>query len=182
MSDEQNRAPSIPEGTFRARAQPGGVKWGESPAHHPQISVPYRFSADEFNDAAGIAGRTILAIDVLGTDKSIEILCKSLAASGWTGVDPRDGLPGLGLCEVDLVIVHEKFDGKWRAKVRYVNAIGGAGFEFKKPLAPAAFDRLADRMRQIRTGERPTATPPPDGDFAPDPGYPTPPDDDDIPF
>ena len=67
---------------------------------------------------------------------------KALRASGWKGSDLSD-MSG-DMLEVSLVIENEEYEGKTRAKVKWVNAPGGIN---AKPLPPAEAKQFAQQMK-----------------------------------
>ena len=116
----------IAPGTYAARAVSAGL--GETRAGKPQIAV-------EFD--TGVDGR----ITWFGyfTDKSQERTLQSLRYCGWDGSDLTD-MSGIDSNDVELVIEHETYEGKTRARVQWVNKIGGIGLKSKMaPDKAAAF-------------------------------------------
>lgn len=78
------------------------------------------------------------------SEKAQEHTFKALRNCGWTGVDLSD-LSGLNADEVSLVVENEEYEGKVRAKVRWVNAPGGV--TVKAPLPPDKAKAFAARMK-----------------------------------
>lgn len=63
------------------------------------------------------------------SEGALQYTVADLRALGWTGVDPAE-LPDLAATgklgnEVEIVVVHDTYNGKTSAKVKYVNKIGG---------------------------------------------------------
>jgi len=132
------------------------------------------------------------------TDAALPWTVEALRALGW---DPEendwnvltlDDTPVLRGREASLVLEEEEYEGKVRTKVRFVNALGGAGVERLAPDAAKAFaSDLRRRLMQAAppragaakrgaspaaAGPRPAATTPPASDPGPDLNL------DDIPF
>lgn len=80
-------------------------------------------------------------------DKALEHTLKALRASGWRGDDLADlsSVGGPDAPEVELVIENETYEGKTRARIRWVNPRGG--LSIKAPLAPDKAKSFAARMR-----------------------------------
>lgn len=136
----------IPEGTWRAKALRSGAKFGEASTGTEQVAVPFRFTDKDQE----VCGQTIIYIGNFAAGQGFEITCSNLETAGWDGKDfrPPNGLAGLGDVEVDLVIEHEEYQGKWRAKIKFINAADGAGFKFKADLGAAALDDLTRRLHE----------------------------------
>jgi hypothetical protein len=130
------------------------------------------------------------------TEKTQERTLESLRHLGWPGEDLFD-LSGVTANEVEIVVEHEEYETpqgemKTRARVRWINAIGGGGIVMKETMDVAQAKAFAQRMRataiaakrkaeatqgamkpQQRPATQKRAEPPPDeGGYA----------DDDIPF
>lgn len=73
-------------------------------------------------------------------DRSIE----SLRLLGWQGDDLSD-LTGIGTAEVLVVIEHEEYEGKTRAKAQWINGPGGV--QIKDPLDQGEAVAFAQRMK-----------------------------------
>lgn len=78
------------------------------------------------------------------TDKTWERTIESLRICGWTGADLQS-LDGLNANEVELVIEDEEYEGKMRARVRWVNRPGG--LSLKAPLSGDRAKSFAASMR-----------------------------------
>lgn len=192
----------IPAGQYQAVAVPvrteAGESWaqfGETKNGNPQVVVNFEILEGEQK------GRRISWFGYF-TDKTTQRTVESLRYCGFTGNDlaaatymPLDQ-------EVQIVIDHEEYNGKWSAKVQWVNKAGGGLFKLDKPMDKRGLERFAAQMRGAvaaipdapgkkaeraqrpagsggRGGTAPRSDGPPSGwtDSAPPP-----PADDDIPF
>jgi hypothetical protein len=116
------------------------------------------FDLSDPND--GYYGWSITAFLYL-TDKTIDRTVESLRHMGW-GSDDLADLPGLAAAgqlatEVELVIDHEEWEGKWRAKVKWVNRVGGGTVKLEKALKGndlTAFSaQMKSRIRAASAGK-----------------------------
>lgn len=80
------------------------------------------------------------------TERSADRTIESLRFCGWTGQD-LDNLTEIGSKKttVQLVIEHEPWEGKVRAKVQWVNR--GGGLQLSKPLDVNQAKSFAQRMK-----------------------------------
>jgi hypothetical protein len=114
-----------------------------------QISVRMQIQ-DEWPD---VRGKSIAWFGSFASQESTDITLKTLRTMGWDGKSPL-GIPdgkngcivGLGGNEVLIVVQHQTYDGETRAKVAFVNPVGGMGF--KNPLDGGALSKLNDRVRR----------------------------------
>lgn len=125
----------LPNGTYRARATQGVL--GESKSGKEQVVVQFELLEPDY------ANQTISWYGFF-TDATCERTFESLRIMGWQGTN-LDDLTGVDANEVSLVIENEEWEGKTRAKVRWVNAVGGMGL--LAPLAPDKAKAFAARMR-----------------------------------
>jgi len=101
------------------------------------------------------------------TDATIERTLESLEHAGWDGESELSAPKGLGSKTCSIVVQHEEYDGKMRAKVAWVN--GSAGLALKQALSKEealSFDKrmkatLAER-RMKRAQQTPAASSKPD--------------------
>lgn len=141
----------------------------------------------ELIDPSPQPGTMISYFGYLG-DNSIGHTVRALQNCGWTG-DNLAELPQLAEADmlaqvVELVISHETFEGKRRAKVNWVNRPGGAGkIQLEHVVDGPALSDFGQRMRSKITAARGGAgrsraisTGRPPGDDVP------PPSDRDLPF
>jgi hypothetical protein len=90
------------------------------------------------------------------TDKTLDRTVEGLRYCGWEG-DEIGALPELAANgqlsqEVELVIDHEEWEGKWRAKVKWVNRPGGGTVKLEKKLTGSDLSSFSARMKgRIRT-------------------------------
>ena len=105
----------IEAGTHQARAN----SWALGKASTGTVQVAVEFGLSD--------GRSITWFGPL-TEKALEHTVKGLRACGWEGADISElAVPTCGLDknEVELVVEVEEYNGETRAKVRWVNAVGG---------------------------------------------------------
>lgn len=126
--------------TYRAKA----ALWdlGETGSGAEQVAVEFIILTE---------GADIDRITWFGyfTDKTWERTIESLRYMGWKGQDLSQ-LDGLDANEVDLVIDDETYEGKTRAKVQWVNRVGGLAL--KAPLSGDKRKAFAASMRdKIKT-------------------------------
>lgn len=130
----------IAAGTYQARA----VQWRmcETKGGAEQVAVECAILNDDGTDAD-------MKITWFGffTDKTWKRSIEALRFFGWTGNDVTD-LTGLDANVVDLVIAHEEWEGKTRAKVQWVNAPGG-GLALKAPLVGDKAKAFAAKMKAL---------------------------------
>lgn len=121
----------IAPGTYIARAV--SAELGETKAGNPQIAVEFDTGTD---------GR----ITWFGyfTEKAQERTLQALRYCGWCGIDLTD-LSGIDRNDVELVVEHESYEGKTRAKVQWVNKLGGIGLKSK--MSPDKAAAFAARMK-----------------------------------
>lgn len=179
-----------PEGRYRAICR--SVQFGQSKKGDEQVAIGF-----EFLDEAGQPANVHMTYFGMFGDNSIDFTVEALRNCGWSGDDLAE-LPALaesgGLAsEVQLVVVHETYEGVRRAKVKFVNRAGGGKIKLERPLDSSSLSSFAQRMRsKVRAAGRdnaPRSTRPPassNGRAAPGGGYDgrdvPPPVDDDIPF
>ena len=167
----------IDEGTYNARALRAAL--GMTKTGKEQLAV-------EWGLLDG-TGRKITSYHYF-SEKAIDISMDQLRVAGFRGSDLSD-LSSLHNSdesptpECEIVIVHEEYNGKTSAKVRFVNSTGGLALS--EPLDDAKAKAFAARMRGAivaydqSAGSNPprrsTLKPPP-----PDDGFQA--SDDDVPF
>lgn len=122
----------IPAGTYRARPVqqdtedgPAYAIFGQSPQKGSmQVAVRFQFVGGE------LEGEQMTWIGSF-TGGAAEITAKALRACGLRGNDVTAAATQELTNEVELVVKHEEYEGKTRARVAFVNALGG-GFAMKK--------------------------------------------------
>lgn len=155
-----NNGPHIPEGKYIARAT--GAEWGVTDRGKDFCAVNFKISEGE------IEGERITAYLYFSTDENSRRSVESLRYCGcsFPGNDVTD-LEGLGSIDCQLVVEHEEWEGKTRAKVKWINALRGAGVREEQKMNAGARRSFAARMKAavIATGGgQPSATkqaPPP---------------------
>lgn len=92
-----------------------GWEYGFTKNNHAQLALQFRLldGPDQ--------GRTIPAYRNFA-DGAIEYTFEAMTALGWDG-ESVDNPEGLGTKQVMLVINHEEYNGKWNAKVQYINSL-----------------------------------------------------------
>src|SRR4051812_44973200 len=109
----------IPAGKYPARAE--HWRLAQASTGSEQVAVDFKFTDPTLG--------SILWFGYF-TDKTFERTVESLRHCGWKGSDVLEldtPQADLNANEVVLVIEHETYEGKTRAKVAWVNARGGVG-------------------------------------------------------
>jgi len=161
----------IQQGVWRSHAR--GYALGNTSKGNPQVGVDFELL--EGPDA----GRHITWYGYF-TDATFDRTVESLRLCGWIG-DDLDNLQGIDTNDVMLVIEHEPDqDGVIRARVRWVNAIGGVAManRFDADAARSFAQRMKGRVMALKQGGGNAATPQPRPATAPASAS----KDDDIPF
>lgn len=133
--------PNIPAGRHRARAREGSLTQAKTGT--PQVYVGF--------ELLDMPGRSISWYGYL-SEKAEERTIEALRTAGWTG-DDISRLDGLGDSEVELVVEWEEYEGKLRARVKFINAMGGGG---GKALAGHEQAALVERIKK-KYGGKPSA-------------------------
>ena len=161
----------IPEGSYRARA--GAAALGTAKTGTEQVAVEIILL-----EGPG-AGSRLTWYGYFNSDANIERAVESLRLLGWQGND-LDALDGLGSTEVFAVIGHEEYNGEWRARVKWINDMGGVALShrFDAHQARSFAARMKGKVLSLGgSTQRPTA--PAGGASGP---AVNPPSSDDIPF
>lgn len=142
-----------PAGKYRALCR--SVQFALTAKEAEQVVIGF-----EFLDEAGQPNGFYMSYFGMLGDNSIDFTIDALRACGWTGDDLSE-LPALaesgGLAtEVSLVVVHETYQDKTRAKVKFVNRAGGGGkLKLERALEPADLKSFAQRMKsKVRAAGR----------------------------
>lgn len=133
----------LPAGTYPATAIAADAQFGRTRKGHAQIALPFRIDEGEH------AGQAITWFGFF-TDKTRERTMESLRYCGWRG----DDLSDLGPLDqqVEIVIEHEEYDGKVRAKVQWVNRIGSGRVQLQDQMNESELRQFAAQMRSIARG------------------------------
>jgi hypothetical protein len=127
----------ITPGTYTARAVESGL--GKTQGGKPQVAIRFQITQD--GDWKG----QYLTWYGSFTDKAREITFKALDSAGWGGESLRD-LSGIGSCECAIVVEHEADrEGLNRARIRWVNRIGG--LSVKDQMSGSEVDDLDRQLR-----------------------------------
>lgn len=178
----------LPAGTYRAKAT--DWKLGFTEKQDPQLGINFEILQD--GPYKGWNTSKFLYF----TEKTFDRTIESLRYLGWTGEDMdelqnRGG--GLDKNEVSIVVEHETYEGKTRAKVSWINRVGGV--VMNRAMAPEDVVSFAAKIKQkIRAADirrqaseksrgQPMQAPAPEPNRAPvQPPKPEGMNDDDIPF
>jgi hypothetical protein len=133
----------IENGKYKARATMGTLGKADTGTH--QVLVDFEITDGQHK------GQHIAWFGSF-TDKTMDRTIESLRHCGWVG-DDLDRLEGIDANEVELVIEQEEYEGKPRARVRWVNRIG-SGATLKHPLTPAEARSFAQSMRGAVIAQR----------------------------
>lgn len=127
-----------PEGKFRAKSRK--AEMGESSNKNEQVGI-------EFEIVDGETKGQRLPYYGSFTEAAMAITIKAMRTAGWKGDDVTElsSLSREDVPIVELVVEHEEWDGKTRAKVKWVNSAGGVSM--KNPLSQEKKSSLAARMR-----------------------------------
>ena len=129
----------VSKGTHRARA----VEWnlGVAKTGKEQIAVRFQITAgaDE--------GLYVVWYGYFNSPENAKRSMQSLRYCGWKGSDIF-ALDGLDANEVEIVVEWEVHEGTTRAKVRWVNEIGGAPV-LSKPMSDGQRAAFAARMKGL---------------------------------
>jgi hypothetical protein len=128
----------IEEGTYTAHA----VQWDWGFAgtdKKRQIAVQFEILEGPY------AGYTITWFGFF-TEKTMQRTIESLRYCGWQD-DDIIKMEGMGTLQVQIVVGHEEWEGKPRAKVRWVNRLGGGTIKLESPMDMAQKRLFAAEMR-----------------------------------
>ena len=143
----------IPEGKYRALAQ--SAEFGTNDNGNDFCMVSFKLTDGE------LEGEHISAWLYFSTDKNTERSIESLRYCGCTfpGNDITN-TEGLGSKECEIVVEHETWEGKTRAKVKWINS-GGVGVKAEQKMTPVAKKSFAQRMKAklVAGGGAPSSSP-----------------------
>lgn len=130
----------IAAGTYTARAK--GFDFGVTQNDKDYVAVDFEITGPQH------VGETIGWRGYFSTEGAVKRTLESLKFAGWSGQqDTLESLPGLGNCEVELVINHETYEGKTHARVQWVNNLGRGGVALGEQMDPNRKRAFAARMR-----------------------------------
>lgn len=126
----------IPEGTYKMRPKAAGLL--ENHSGNEQAGIEFEFVENDYPPMAWYGS--------FASDAAVEYTVKVLRVCGWEGLDLSD-LTSIerNKPEVQCVVEHETYEGKTRAKIKYVNKIGTRVSE--AGLDPARAKAFAANMR-----------------------------------
>ena len=125
------------EGRYLARELKADL--GKSSTGNAQVAIEFELLQDGYLGEKITAYRSFTATQLKNGKTVQEMTIEELIACGWDGED-WDNWTGLGTAEVELVIVHDTYQGKTKAKVAFINTPGN-GVALKAPMV--ADDRKA---------------------------------------
>jgi hypothetical protein len=163
----------FPQGIFTAAVIDKGL--GRSSKGTAQVFVSFQAKDGE------AAGQTIAWYGSF-SDAALPYTMEKLRTTGFAGDDLSD-ISSVGSAgDVQIVVAHEKYEGKIRAKVQFINALGGA--RLANPMDDADKRRFAAEMRSkiAALGASSRAAPKPAAPARAQDRRPEPPHSDDIPF
>lgn len=127
----------LPEGTYRAQ----GIQASLTAAGNGTEQVAVVFN---IVDPAEFVNQKITWFGFF-TEKTLERTFKALRLCGWEGDNLAD-LSGVDANQVDIVVEHESYEGKTRARVLWVNEAGSGGVAIR-PMAEAQAKAFAAKLR-----------------------------------
>lgn len=80
------------------------------------------------------------------TEAAVEHTLRSLRRMGWQGND-FDDLSTIGTKDVMIEVIHETYENKTRAKIKWINDMDGGGAVLKTPLTGDKAKFFAARMK-----------------------------------
>ncbi len=148
----------IPEGRYRAVAVqvdtddgPAYVQFGYTKEDVRQVAVTFEILGHEAytGEQADHVGEKLTWFGFFKTPKSSSIAIKALRMMGFKG-DDFGAISEQELNSVvSIVVGHDEYDGKTRAKVQWVNdPNGGQGFKMAKTMDKTSMRRFAAEMKQ----------------------------------
>ncbi len=150
----------IAEGKYRGRGVPGTGVMGKTEKGMPQVGVEFElldFPGQRMTWYGNFSETTV------GEDQKpiYQITLESLYHCGWISGDLQN-LDGLDQNEVTLVVKHEEYNGKTRAKIAWVNKSGG-GIAMKNAIPQNELAAFSAKMRGASLSTRKAlGVPPPE--------------------
>jgi hypothetical protein len=124
------------------------VQWAWTSGDNAKEYAAVEFEIDGPDDPD--AGRLITWFGFF-TDKTVDKTIEALRYLGWTGTDlaelPRLAAAGDLAQVVEIVVVHEEYNGEVNAKVRWVNKPGAGRVKIDKPMTADEVRMFSARMR-----------------------------------
>lgn len=126
----------IPAGTYMAKA----VEWdfGTSGTGKEQVAVLFAIADGEHQ------GTRLTWYGYFHEQAARERSFKALRAAGWTGKD-LFALEGMGTLDAQIVVEHDSYQGKVRAKIAWVNSV--VGLALNKRMSEGEKRAFAAKMR-----------------------------------
>ena len=154
----------IPEGTYRAKCVDSD--FGESPNGHKQVAAKF-----EIKDGP-TAGQRLSWWGYFNTKENAARAVRVMNSCGWD----CHNVHTMNRNEVEIVVRHEKFNGKTRARIAFVNEVRGLAMArpLTEPEKVQLQSRVAELAREMGIGK-------PVNEVVDEPD-PAPGDADDIPF
>lgn len=141
----------LPQGEYRVRCI--AHKWGETNKNkYEQIGIALQIIEGKY------ANKRLSYYGTFASDKAEEITISAMRALGFRGVDICD-LSSMYEGEAVATVEHEEYEGKTRARVKWLN---GADVIMKKEMTPQELNRFAQRMK-AKLARTATPAPPPTG-------------------
>lgn len=177
----------ITQGAHRAVLR--SVSWGWTAKNKEEAACGFEITDGDGPDT----GRFITDFSYPDAGSmNLDIFVENMRRCGWPGDDLAE-LPALArdgklATEVELIVEHEQYDGKWRAKVKFVNRVGGGPIVQKNPMNDRDLASFAARMKakvRASTGVKRAGSPPAPAPTQQNIGHPNAPGnvrDDDVPF
>lgn len=134
----------ISKGTHKAVCR--SLQFGFTSKGGEQVAVEFEIVGEDDEEA----GHSITWFGFF-TEKTMARTIESLRYLGWAGDDLSE-LPALAEAgqlaqEVEIVVDHEKYEGKWSTKVRWVNRPGGGRVQLERPMEGSDLKTFAARMK-----------------------------------
>src|SRR6185312_10835687 len=135
--DEDDDGPAIPEGDYPVK--PVKHRWGWSSGKYPQIGISLQITDGEYK------GRRLTWYATF-SDAAAEWTIKGLRALGMVGDDAEQNIGTIYTSDAlaTAVVAHETYEGKTRAKVKFIN---GADIVMKEEMSPSELKAFSQRMK-----------------------------------
>jgi hypothetical protein len=136
----------INEGRYTARAK--SWDFGVTDNNNEQFAILFEITdGPEKGQSMTWYGMFLQGIDKNGEPYDMaKQTIETMRICGWSGDDLMN-VDGIDTNEVQIVIRHETFEGKTRAKIKFVNKPGGLGIKNKLPESGRA--SLAKKFRGL---------------------------------